>query len=35
MGNPALLVRRDLVGADIKPAIDRRGIATDDFAAVP
>jgi hypothetical protein len=35
MRNPALLLRRDFVGADVESAIDRRGIAADDFAAVP
>ena len=35
VGNPALLVRLDFVGADIEAPIDGRGIAADDFAAMP
>ena len=35
MGNPALLVRLDFVGADIEAPIDGGGIAADDFAAMP
>ena len=33
MGNAAPLLVRQLVGADVEAAIDRGGIAVDDFAA--
>jgi hypothetical protein len=35
MGNPSLLRPRDFVGSDVEPAVDGRGIAADDLAAVP
>jgi hypothetical protein len=35
VGDAALLVRGDFVSADIEAAVDGRGIAADDFAAVP
>jgi hypothetical protein len=35
MRNPAPLMRRDFVGADVEPAIDGGRIAADDFAAMP
>lgn len=33
--NAAALIERNLVGADIKPAVNGGGIAADDFAAPP
>ncbi len=35
MWNPTLIGRRDLIGTDIKPAIDRGRIAVDDLAIEP